>query len=217
MGLRLSQEKTVITHIDEGVDFLGWHIQRHKKRGTAKQYVYTYPAKKALRTVMGKVKTLCGQNMNIPLAALLHRLNQMLRGWTAYFKYGSSSNTFGYLRIYLWERVIKWLGRKYRQATWRQLRRRFGSDGDGPTTGMWCCSTRPRCTPSATDTGEHESRRRGRRNWVKQGNPRGLWRARCIERCPPGSGGGSRRRTGREAGTAPRSDLTRRTFSRRCR
>jgi RNA-directed DNA polymerase len=32
MGLRLSQEKTLVTHIDEGLDFLGWHIQRHRKR-----------------------------------------------------------------------------------------------------------------------------------------------------------------------------------------
>jgi RNA-directed DNA polymerase len=38
MGLRLSQEKTLITHIDEGLDFLGWHIQRHRKRGTSKHY-----------------------------------------------------------------------------------------------------------------------------------------------------------------------------------
>jgi RNA-directed DNA polymerase len=49
MGLRLSAEKTLITHIDEGLDFLGWHIQRRFKRGTSKRYVYTYPAKKHLR------------------------------------------------------------------------------------------------------------------------------------------------------------------------
>jgi len=46
MGLRLSPEKTLITHIDEGLDFLGWRIQRHRKRGTDRYYVYTYPAKK---------------------------------------------------------------------------------------------------------------------------------------------------------------------------
>ena len=34
MGLRLSPEKTLITHIDEGLDFLGWRIQRRRKRGT---------------------------------------------------------------------------------------------------------------------------------------------------------------------------------------
>jgi RNA-directed DNA polymerase len=37
VGLRLSVEKTLITHIDEGLDFLGWRIQRHQKRGTNRQ------------------------------------------------------------------------------------------------------------------------------------------------------------------------------------
>jgi RNA-directed DNA polymerase len=59
MGLRLSEEKTLITHIDKGLDFLGWHIQRHRKRGTNRQYVYTYPSRKALTAVMGKVKAIC--------------------------------------------------------------------------------------------------------------------------------------------------------------
>ena len=43
MGLRLSPNKTLITHIDEGLDFLGWRIQRHRKRGSDRHYVYTYP------------------------------------------------------------------------------------------------------------------------------------------------------------------------------
>jgi RNA-directed DNA polymerase len=42
MGLRLSPEKTLITHIDDGLDFLGWRIQRHRKKGTREQYVYSY-------------------------------------------------------------------------------------------------------------------------------------------------------------------------------
>jgi RNA-directed DNA polymerase len=81
MGLRLSPDKTLITHIDEGLDFLGWRIQRHRKRGTHNRYyVYTYPAKKALRAVTAKVKTLCRQvGTNQPLDALLLRLNPVLR------------------------------------------------------------------------------------------------------------------------------------------
>ena len=41
MGLRLSPDKTLITHIDQGLDFLGWRIQRHRKRGSNRHYVYT--------------------------------------------------------------------------------------------------------------------------------------------------------------------------------
>ena len=130
MGLRLSPEKTLITHIDDGLDFLGWRIQRRRKRGTSKHYVYTYPAKKALAAVTAKVKTTCWQNTNQPLEVLLHQLNSMLRGWTTYFKYGSSSATFGYLRIHVWEQVVRWQQRKHRNTTCAQLRRRY-SQGDG--------------------------------------------------------------------------------------
>jgi hypothetical protein len=79
MGLRLSPEKTLITHIDEGLVFLGWRIQRHRKRGTGKHYIYIYPAKKALVAVTANVKTICRPSTNLPLEDLLHRLNRMLR------------------------------------------------------------------------------------------------------------------------------------------
>jgi RNA-directed DNA polymerase len=85
MGLRLSPEKTLITHIDEGLDFLGWRIQRHRNPGQNRPYVYTYPAKKALAAICRKVKTVCRTtSVNQPLSVLLHRLNPMLRGWCAY-------------------------------------------------------------------------------------------------------------------------------------
>jgi hypothetical protein len=69
MGLRLSPEKTLVTHIDEGLVFLGWRIQRHRKRGTGKSYVYIYPAKKSLAAAMAKVQTICRVNTNLPLDA----------------------------------------------------------------------------------------------------------------------------------------------------
>src|SRR5215208_8323734 len=94
MGLRLSPEKTLITHIDEGLDFLGWRIQRHRKRGTSNTYyVYVYPAKKALHAAKAKIKAICWQNTNQPLDVLLIRLNRFLRGWTTHFRYGCSSAT----------------------------------------------------------------------------------------------------------------------------
>jgi RNA-directed DNA polymerase len=80
MGLRLSEEKTTLVHIDEGFDFLGWRIQRHRKRGTAKYYVYTYPSKKAVKSVTGKVKAASRLDKNQPLEVLLRYLNSVLRG-----------------------------------------------------------------------------------------------------------------------------------------
>jgi RNA-directed DNA polymerase len=135
MGLRLSPEKTLITHIDEGLVFLGWRIQRHRKRGTNRSYVYTYPARKAVMAVTGKVKTWCRRmDTNQPLEVLLGRLNPVLRGWCAYFRPGVSSATFAYLSAYTWARVIGWLRRKHRRITWKELRRRYCAGGWWPST-----------------------------------------------------------------------------------
>ena len=126
VGLRLSPEKTVITHIEEGLDFLGWRVQRRRKRGTSRDYVYTYPSRPALAAVRHKVKTLCRQvPVNQPLAVLLQRVNALLRGWCGYFRPGVSSVAFAYLSHYAWRTVWRWLRRKHRRSTWKELRRRY--------------------------------------------------------------------------------------------
>ena len=69
MGLRLSEEKTRVCHIDEGFDFLGWRIQRRDRRGrSGKQAVYTYPSKKALASVVDKVRSLTRRRSHRTLA-----------------------------------------------------------------------------------------------------------------------------------------------------
>jgi RNA-directed DNA polymerase len=133
MGLRLSTDKTLITHIDEGLDFLGWRIQRHRKRGTDRCYVYTYPSRKAVKAVTGKVKTWTRRtNTSLSLDVLLIQLNRMLRGWCTYFQPGVSKATFQYLSSYTWDRVIRWLRRKHRRITWKDLRRRYCNGGWWP-------------------------------------------------------------------------------------
>jgi RNA-directed DNA polymerase len=125
MGLRLSEEKTVIVHIDEGFDFLGMHIQRHKKRGAAKRYVYTYPSRAALAAVKAKVRSATRGTTNQSLSELVNRLNPVLRGWTNYHRHGASSKTFSYLSAFTWRRVWIWLRHKHPKATVKQLRRRY--------------------------------------------------------------------------------------------
>src|SRR5664280_2416986 len=98
MGLRLSVEKTRVCHIDEGFDFLGWHIQRRDWRGRAgKKAIYTYASKKALASVVDKVRTLTRRAQYRTFADLLRRLNPV-RGWCNYFRHGFSSRTFSYGR-----------------------------------------------------------------------------------------------------------------------
>jgi RNA-directed DNA polymerase len=122
-GLRLSEAKTRIVHIDEGFDFLGFRIKRHEKRSTGQRLIYTYPSKAALADVKGAVRTLTQGTLNWPFSSLLHQLNPVLRGWTTYFRHGVSKATFSYLRAFVWRRVVNWLRHKHRKRNWAWLRR----------------------------------------------------------------------------------------------
>ncbi|MGQ4363570.1 group II intron reverse transcriptase/maturase [Streptomyces sp. SAS_272] len=133
MGLRLSVEKTLITHIDEGLDFLGWHIQRHRQRGSSRSYVYTYPSRKALTAAMGKVKAIRRRTATgLSLDELLIQINRMLFGWCMYFRPGVSSATFQYLSSYTWSQVMKWLRRKHLRINRKDLRRLYCGGGWWP-------------------------------------------------------------------------------------
>ena len=136
MGLRLSEEKTRVCHIDEGFDFLGFRIQRRAWRGRGdERTVYTYPSKKALASVMEKVRTLTRRELHRTLADLLHRVNLVLRGWCNYFRHGVSKQTFGYVDHYSWWKIVHWIRKRHLKLNWGTIRRRFLShweihDGD---------------------------------------------------------------------------------------
>ena len=143
IGLRLSEAKTKVCHIDEGFDFLGFRIQRRRKRGTTKRVVYTYPSKKALASIVGRVRALTRRSSHPTLAALLRQLNPVLRGWCTYFRHGVSKATFGYLDQYTWHRVVRWIRKRHHKAKWAVLLRRYLPHGVPPRAGS-CCSNRRR-------------------------------------------------------------------------
>jgi RNA-directed DNA polymerase len=126
MDLRLAAEKTRVSHIDEGFDFLGWRIQRRAWRNrTGKRAVYTYPSKKALASVMDKIRTLTRRRNHRTLADLLRRLNPVLRGWCTYFRHGVSSRTFGYIDHFAFWRIVGWLRKRHLGLNMHTLVRRF--------------------------------------------------------------------------------------------
>lgn len=128
MGLRLSKAKTSVTHIDDGFVFLGHHIQRRRKRGTRKWTVYTYPSKKAVNTVIAKVRALVHPGQP-DLRTLLIRVNAVIRGWCNYFRHGSSKRTFSYLGHYVWHRLYWWLRKRHGGMSWRKIRTRLLDNG----------------------------------------------------------------------------------------
>jgi RNA-directed DNA polymerase len=125
IGLRLSDAKTRVVHLDEGLDFLGFRIQRKRKRGSNKRYVYTYPSKKAVMAIKAKVRTLTHRSSFPTLSALLSRLNPALRGWAAYFQHGVSKRTFSAIGVFAWRRVISWLRKRHPKLSWARLVRRY--------------------------------------------------------------------------------------------
>jgi len=125
LGLRLSTEKTRVTHIDDGIDFLGWRIKRQRRRGgNGRRHVYTYPTKRSLASVKAKVKQITrgGTNQTRPAAAPAQPGS---RGWCTYFRHGACKQTFNYLRAFVWRRIVAWLRHKYPKRSWGWLLDRY--------------------------------------------------------------------------------------------
>jgi RNA-directed DNA polymerase len=87
IGLRLSEAKTQVVHMSDGFDFFGFHIQWRRKGGTNKWYVYTFIADRPIRSVKDKVRALTSRLSQQPPRVVLIRLNQIMRGWSNYFKH----------------------------------------------------------------------------------------------------------------------------------
>jgi RNA-directed DNA polymerase len=129
LGLQLAPEKTRVVHIDEGFDFLGYHIRRMRKRGTQKHYVYTRPSRKAIQAIRDKVKARTYRSTrHIGLDELITSLNRSLAGWANYFRYGVSKATFSAIDHFTWSRLMRWTRAKYagkHRLGMTELRRRF--------------------------------------------------------------------------------------------
>jgi RNA-directed DNA polymerase len=133
LGLRLAPEKTRVVHIDEGFDFLSFHIRRRRKRGTNKHYVYTTPSKKAIQSIKDTVSvTTYRSTRHQGLDELILSLNRSLAGWANYFRYGVSKDVFSAVDHHAWQRLMRWIRAKYAGKTrlgMTQLRHRFCDEG----------------------------------------------------------------------------------------
>ena len=135
LGLRLKSEKTAVTHIDEGFLFLGQRIVRRPKG--KKRYVYTFVSNEALASARRKVKALTGRSTtNLELSELIAALNPVLRGWGNYFRHAAAKRTLEYLGYYAWWRVGRWLRKKHPRLTWKQIQRRYTSEGTFQAKGI---------------------------------------------------------------------------------
>jgi RNA-directed DNA polymerase len=125
MRLTLSPEKTTITHVDDGFDFLGFRIQRRPRPGRLPA-AYSFPSKRAFREIKHRIKELTKHGTtSLSLDEIVHALNPILRGWTSYHRHAVAKRCFSYLDHYLWWRIVLWLRKKHPRLTWGQVKRRY--------------------------------------------------------------------------------------------
>jgi RNA-directed DNA polymerase len=137
MGLELNEEKTRITHVRDGFDFLGYHIRRgDKSKDRLRVGVFVKPAKKNLKRVCLKIKQMTdNKTFHDDYLSKLKALNAVVRGWANYYRAVNPYATFEKLENYTWLRLTKWLKKKYR-LSWKQVRDRFKYHQAGPKGGM---------------------------------------------------------------------------------
>ena len=146
--------------MSDGFDFLGFHIRWKRKRGTNKWHVYTFIADRPLRSVKAKIRALTNRKSQQNPGTVLIRINQIMRGWTNYFRHAACKRTLSRLSHFVWWRVIRWL-RALHRWRWKDVRRRFTTpDGTVETDRGGRdrhCSTRHRYRSPAIATGATRS------------------------------------------------------------
>lgn len=123
-GLQLSEEKTKITHIDDGFDFLGFNVRKYNDKLLIK------PSRKSLKSLLQELKEIIKCNQSSKTSDLLYKLNPKLLGWCYYQRHVVSKATFSNIDTKLNEALIRWIRRRHpnKSAEW-QTRKYFRSQG----------------------------------------------------------------------------------------
>lgn len=106
-GLELSDEKTIITHIDNGFEFLGWNFRKYKGKLLVK------PSKKSIDKVTEKISNIINMGKAWPQEALIDSLNPIIIGWSNYHQSVVSKEIFHKLDSRIWNMLWHWAKRRH--------------------------------------------------------------------------------------------------------
>jgi RNA-directed DNA polymerase len=118
-GLTLSEEKTKLSPIDEGFNFLGFNFRKYKQKLLVK------PAKGKAGELRQKVKALLKKYRGVSFHVMLIKLNQVLRGWAYAHRHVVAKEIFSRLDHDLYKLVCNWLRREHRRKTWAWISKRY--------------------------------------------------------------------------------------------
>jgi len=119
-GLELSHEKTRITHLENGFDFLGQTIRRYPSGK-----VLTKPSKRSVKTFLAKIQETIDNSGSMTAGDLILRLNQQIKGWTMYHRYVTSKRTFAAADDRIFWKLKRWCHRRHPQKSWKWIKKKY--------------------------------------------------------------------------------------------
>ncbi len=125
-GLTLSEEKTKITRIEDGFDFLGQNLRKFNNR------LITRPSKDNIQSFNENVSNVIKTCRGSDAKKLITKLNPVIRGWANYHKYVQSSKIFSTVEMNIYFLLKKWARRKHGNKTPKWLRNHYWKSSGDP-------------------------------------------------------------------------------------
>lgn len=119
-GLSLSPEKTLITNLSAGFDFLGQNVRRYPNGK-----LLIKPARKSIESLLNKVKEIVRIHQAGPAHLLITRLNPVIRGWAAYHRHVVSKRIFAYVDFRIFEYLWRWAHARHPKKGLRWTKRKY--------------------------------------------------------------------------------------------
>lgn len=128
-GLTLSEEKTKITHISEGFDFLGQNVRKYRHSGPNPKLLIT-PSKKNVHTFLEEIRKAIHRLRAAPQSFVIETLNPKILGWANYHRHVVAKDTFAKVDHAIWRSLWQWAKRRHPNKPRRwALHRYFGTLG----------------------------------------------------------------------------------------
>jgi len=118
-GLELSEEKTRITHISKGFDFLGQNVRKYDGKLLIK------PARKSVKSLLDKAREIVKRNASATQAVVIQLLNPVIRGWAMYHRHVVAKASFSLIDSHIWQLLWKWARRRHPAKGARWVKDRY--------------------------------------------------------------------------------------------
>ena len=118
-GLNLSPEKTRITHIQDGFDFLGFNVRKYNQKLLIK------PSKANIKRFLGDIRETIKSRSNVKTEELIRILNPKLRGWGNYFRHVVSKDIYNYVDYNIFNALWQWAKRRHSKKGARWIRKKY--------------------------------------------------------------------------------------------